>query len=74
MFNFHQTKSFKSKAIYVSEEELTQGFAEVPPSLKSSLSFWNLIFMLSLYEKGIPSAKIINAKSDKFGLVCVRYA
>lgn len=41
----------KWEAVCVSEEELTQGFAEAPSFLKSSLSFWNLIFMLLLYEK-----------------------
>lgn len=47
------TKQSLSKwvAVWVSEEEPTQGFAEAPSSLKSSLSVWNLIFMLLLYEK-----------------------
>lgn len=68
-------KSFsKCEAVCISEVGLIQGFVEMSSSLKSCVLFWNLVFMLLLYEKGIFSAKITNAKSDRFGVVCVRYA
>lgn len=64
----------KWEAVSVSEVELTQGFSEVPPPLKSSVSYWNLIIMLLLFEKRNLSAKITNAKSGRFDLMYIRYA
>lgn len=64
----------KWEAVSVSEVELKQSFSQVPSSLKSIISFWNLIIMLLLFERGILSAKITNAKSGRFDLMCIRYA